>query len=172
MKSGKEFNLKSCGENVFISEKASIYRPENISIGDNVRIDDFAVLSAGNEGITIGSNVHIGSHCSLIGKAEIILEDYVSVSSGTRIYSSSDNFSGEYLAGATIDEKLRNIRSEKVKICKYSTVGAACVILPDVTIGENTAVGAMSFVSKSLPSDSIYAGIPAKLLGQRIKRIV
>lgn len=169
MKSGKEFNLKSCGENVFISEKASIYNPQNISVGDNVRIDDFAILSAGDEGIEIGNNVHIGSHCSLIGKSKITLEDYTSLSSGTRVYSSTDNFSGEFLAGATINEDQRQVISKPVTISKFVTVGANCLILPGITIAENTAIGCMSLVNKSLPADGIYIGIPAKFLKRRRK---
>lgn len=39
--------FKSIGENVLISDKTSIYSPQNISIGNNVRIDDYCVLSAG-----------------------------------------------------------------------------------------------------------------------------
>ena len=54
--------LKSYGHNVLISRKCSIYGAVNITIGDNVRIDDFCILS-GN--ITIGSNVHISAYVSL-----------------------------------------------------------------------------------------------------------
>ena len=43
----EKIGFKSLGENVLISDKTSIYSPENISIGNNVRIDDFSVLSAG-----------------------------------------------------------------------------------------------------------------------------
>ena len=41
----------SLGENVLLSEKASIYNAPKIHIGSNVRIDDFCILSAGEEGI-------------------------------------------------------------------------------------------------------------------------
>ena len=56
--SKKELNdlgFKSLGENVLISDKCSIYNAKNISIGDNTRIDDFAILSAGDGGIEIGN---------------------------------------------------------------------------------------------------------------------
>jgi galactoside O-acetyltransferase len=51
--------LASCGEDVKISRKTSIYGAERIAIGDHVRIDDFCVISAGAGGISIGSHVHI-----------------------------------------------------------------------------------------------------------------
>ena len=44
----KDFGFKSIGKNVKISSDARIYGPENISIGNNVRIDDFAIISATN----------------------------------------------------------------------------------------------------------------------------
>ena len=43
----KKIGFKSLGKNVLISDKTSIYSPENISIGNNVRVDDFSILSAG-----------------------------------------------------------------------------------------------------------------------------
>ena len=59
-----ELGLRHFGKNVKLSTKASIYGAEHISIGDNARIDDFVVLSAGPGGISIGRNVHIGVMCA------------------------------------------------------------------------------------------------------------
>ena len=55
----KKIGLKFAGKNVKISNKASIWNAANISVGDNSRIDDFCVLSAGEGGIEIGKNVHV-----------------------------------------------------------------------------------------------------------------
>lgn len=49
----EKIGFKSLGENVLISDKTSIYSPENISIGNNVRVDDFSILSAGGGGTLI-----------------------------------------------------------------------------------------------------------------------
>lgn len=57
-----KIGFKHIGNNVLLSKKTSIYGVENISIGDNTRIDDFCILS-GN--ITIGNYVHIAAFCSL-----------------------------------------------------------------------------------------------------------
>ncbi|MFB0769890.1 hypothetical protein ACEU5N_19765, partial [Aeromonas salmonicida] len=53
------FGFISYGENVKISDKASIYGANKIKIGSNVRIDDYCVVSAGEGGINIGSYIHI-----------------------------------------------------------------------------------------------------------------
>lgn len=63
----KLLGLKRLGQNVYISRKSSIYSPENISIGDNVRIDDFCILS-GN--ITLGNYIHIAAYTALYGGEE------------------------------------------------------------------------------------------------------
>ncbi|WP_375577900.1 hypothetical protein ABWH96_12675 [Marivirga tractuosa] len=93
----QKIGFKELGENVQISDKVSIYNPANISIGSNVRIDDFCILSAGEGGIRIRNYVHIACYVSLIGKELIEVQDYVGISSKSAVYSSSDDYSGEYL---------------------------------------------------------------------------
>ena len=57
--------LAAVGSNVLISRKASIYSPSTLTVGNNVRIDDFCILSGI---ITLGSNIHIAAFCALYGK--------------------------------------------------------------------------------------------------------
>ena len=91
-----ELGFKSYGSNVLISKKCSIYSPEKISVGNNVRIDDFCILS-GN--IILGNNVHISAYCALYGAQGIEFRDYSGCSARTTIYSAMDDFSGDYLIG-------------------------------------------------------------------------
>jgi acetyltransferase-like isoleucine patch superfamily enzyme len=162
----KQIGFESIGENVLISCFARFYMPENISIGNNVRIDDFCLLS-GN--IEIGSNVHISAYCALYGKFGIEIQDYSGISPRCTIFSASDDFSGDYFIGPMVNCKLTNITGGKVIIKKYSQIGANCLIMPNVIIHEGVAVGAMSLVLNELDSWSIYTGIPAKLMKERSK---
>ena len=73
----KELGLKRCGYNVKISRYARLYSPQSISIGNNVRIDDFCILS-GN--ITLGNNIHISAFVALYGAEGIEFEDYTGIS--------------------------------------------------------------------------------------------
>lgn len=159
--------FKSIGENVLISDKASIYGTSNIEIGSNVRIDDFCIISAGEGGISIGNYVHIACYAHLIGAGRIILEDHSQVSGKVSIYSSSDDFSGEYLVGPTVPSKYTNVKSATVHLQKYTVLGCNAVVLPGVTIGEGTAVGALSLVSKNLEPYKIYGGSPIRILKER-----
>ena len=98
-----QIGLKSYGENVRISRYAQIYSPEKISIGDNVRIDDFCILSGR---ITIGSHIHIAAYCAMYGADYgIVMEDYTGLSARATIYAAMDEFSGEYLIGPIHDDK-------------------------------------------------------------------
>ena len=162
--------LKSVGKNVLISKKVSIYGEKNISIGNDVRIDDFCILS-GN--IKIGNNVHIAAYAALFaGECGIEFEDFSGISSRTTIYAVSDDYSGEYLTNPTVNKKFRNILEGKVTLKKHSIIGASSLVLPNVTIGEGTAIGACSLVTKDCDEWSIYAGTPVKRIKDRSKKLL
>ena len=161
--------LKSFGENVFISRKASFYGIENMILGSNVRIDDFCILS-GN--IKLGSFVHISAYCALYGVNGIELEDYTGLSPRCTVYSASDDFSGDFLISPMVEKKFTNVTGGKVTIKSFSQIGASCVVMPSVTIEEGVAVGAMSLVLKDLSGWAIYVGIPAKKIKDRTKKLL
>ena len=163
----QNIGFKSIGENVLISDKASIYRAKNIEIGSNVRIDDFCIISAGEGGIKIGNYVHRACYAHLIGAGQIIVEDHAQISGKVSIYSSSDDFSGEYLVGPTVPKEFTNVKNLKVHLKKYVVLGCNVVVLPGVTLEEGCAVGALSLVNKNLESYKIYGGSPIKILKDR-----
>lgn len=155
------------GSNVRISTKASIYNPEGIVVGNNVRIDDFCVLSAGIGGIEIGDYVHVAVFCSLIGAGKITLESFCNLSSRVSVYSSSDDFSGEHLTNPTVPSRYTGVTCADVRLGKHVIVGAGSVVLPGVTIAEGAAVGALSLVKRDCAEFSIYAGVPARRISVR-----
>lgn len=160
-----ELSFAKVGENVKISRKASFYGSE-ITIGDNVRIDDFCILSGR---ISIGSHVHISAFTALYGSMGIEIEDYAGLSPRCTVFSATDDFSGDYLIGPMVDDTLTNITGGLVRIGMYSQIGAGCIILPNITISEGVAVGAMSLVKKSIDPWKIAYGIPAKVINERSK---
>lgn len=158
------------GDNILVSRNASIYGAENISIGDNVRIDDFCILS-GN--IIIGNYVHIAAAVLLFGGVEgIVLEDFTGISSRSAVYAESDDYTGLAMTNPTIPDEYRKIYGGTVKLEKHSLIGTGCTILPGVTIKEGTSVGSMSLVNKSLDSWGIYVGVPCKRVKDRDKQIL
>lgn len=164
--------FKSLGVNVSISKKCSIYGADRISISNNVRIDDFCVLSAGVHGIYIGSYVHIGVYSSLIGAGEIQLNDYCNISSRVSIYSSNDDYSGEFMTSPMIPTEYTNVTTKPVKIGKHSIVGSGTVILPGVTMQDGVAIGSLSLVKENCAAFCIYAGNPLKFIKSRKENIL
>jgi galactoside O-acetyltransferase len=174
MLSQKQLELigfKKLGKNVMISDKASIYSPHLIEIGDYSRIDDFCVISPGSS-LKIGKYVHIACFSSLIGKGEIVLEDFSGLSSRVSLYSSSDDYSGSSLTNPTIDSSFTNVLSLPVIIKKHVIVGAGAVILPGVIAGEGSAIGSLSLISKNIPAWEIWGGSPAKKIKERKKDLL
>lgn len=166
----RNIGFKKLGKNVLISKKTSIYGAEDISIGNNVRIDDFCVLS-GN--ISIGNYVHIAVYCGLFGGNEgIELKDFTCLSSKCMVYSKSDDFSGEHLTNPMVPEFYLGIIHKKVILEKHVVVGTGSTILPGVVIGEGSSVGSMSLVNKSLDEWGIYVGIPCKKVKDRSKKLL
>ncbi|WP_298114016.1 acyltransferase [uncultured Bacteroides sp.] len=166
----KMLGFKSIGENVKISKKASIYKPELMSIGNNVRIEDYCVL---NGNITIGNNVFIAVFCLLDGHSGITLEEDVTFAAKVSIHSGTDDYSGSSLVGSYIPVSLRKKHvSAPVIISKHCIVGDSSVIMPGVTLAEGTAVGALSFIKETTQPWGIYAGVPAKRIKNRKQDLI
>ena len=167
----KKLGFKNLGNNIFLSKKASIYGIEQISIGSNVRIDDFTILS-GN--IQIGSFVHIGAYSQIVGaESGVIIKDFVSISSGVKIYASSDDYSGNSLTNPLIPTQYKNITQEQITLCKHSIIGSNSVLLPNSKgLAFGVSVGALSLVMRPTKPFGIYFGIPAKEIAKRSKDIL
>jgi galactoside O-acetyltransferase len=171
--SGKELaelGLAKYGVNILISKKTSIYNPSKISIGSNVRIDDYCVLSAGEGGIEIGDYVHIAVFCSLIGAGKITLSNFSGLSSRVSLYSSNDDYSGEFLTNPTVPKQFTGVQHNEVYLGKHAIVGSGSVILPGVILEEGVAVAALSLVTKQCACFGIYSG--SRKIGERKKDLL
>jgi len=165
-----QLGFKYIGKNVKISDKASIYNHEQIEIGDNSRIDDFCVISGK---IRIGRNVHITPTCLIAGGIKgIIFEDFTTLAYGVKVFTQSDDYSGETMMNSTVPKEYKNEFMKEIIIKKQSIIGAGSIIMPGVVIDEGTTVGAMSLVLKSTQPWGIYIGVPAKRLKDRKKDLL
>ena len=157
--------FKYLGNNVLISDQASIYNPELISIDDNSRIDDFCVLSGK---VTIGRNVHIAVFCNVAGgEMGVILEDFSGLAYGCQVFTQSDDYSGLTMTNPTVPDQYKEETKKPVTIGRHSIVGTSAIIFPGVCLSEGTAVGALSIVTKNTDEWAIYAGRPAKRIKAR-----
>ena len=162
----KELGFKHCGRNVKISKMATLYNCNQMEFGNDVRIDDFCVLSGK---LIFGNNIHITCHCIISGGEEgIYFDDFATVAYRATIFTRSDDYLGNTLTNSTIPEKYRYETVKKeVKIGRHAIVGTGSTIFPGAHIGEGTSVGSMSLVLKKTDDWSIYVGIPAKKVKDR-----
>jgi acetyltransferase-like isoleucine patch superfamily enzyme len=98
------------------------------------------------EKLIIGTNFDIGSFSYINCRYGVEIQDNVQIGSHCSIYSHS-----------TID-----LKQGEIILKKNCKIGTHSTIMPDVTIGENSVVAAYSFVTKNIPDNEIWAGIPAK----------
>lgn len=120
--------FKSIGKGCMISRKASFYGVGRMSIGNNVRIDDFCILSGS---ITLANNIHISAYVALYGAEGIEFEDYTGISARSTIYSAMDDFSGEYLVGPIHPEEYTRVTGGKVTVKAYTQIGANVLVFPN-----------------------------------------
>ncbi|WP_334152710.1 acyltransferase [Agrobacterium pusense] len=168
----RELGFLSVGENVHIDRSCTIIGKEYISIGSNVRIDGYSTIIASSVGIEIGSYVHIGSYCSLAGGAGISMGDFCGLSQGVRIFSKSDDYSGNHLTNPTVPGNFTNVKSGRVRLGRHVIIGSGTIILPGINVGEGAAVGALSLVTKNLDGWAIYTGAPAKRIKNRSQKLL
>jgi galactoside O-acetyltransferase len=163
----ERMGFASVGDNVQISEHSSFYGVDRIALGNNVRIDDFCVLSAGVGGICIGQHVHIAVYSSLIGAGKITLSDFCNISSRVSIYSSSDDPSGTTMTNPTVPREYTRVKHADVFLGKHVLVFGGSVILPGVTLETGVVIGALSLIKKNCQAFGIYAGNPARRIKER-----
>lgn len=167
-----DFGFKRLGRNVRISSDARIYGAGNISIGDNVRIDDFAILAAARGSIDIGNYVFIARNSHLSGTFGIEMRDFSSMAANTVIYSASDDYTGESLTAQAVPHEYTGYCGGRVVFGRHVIVGSASTIVGPAILGDGVSVGAMSLVGKDLEPWGIYAGIPVKRIKERKKTLL
>lgn len=170
----KQFRFKSIGKNVFIKKNVGLYFIENISIGNNVRIDDNVIIVASSKKnpVMIGNYIHIASNCYLAGSDGIEMMDFSTLAPGVMIFSGSDDYSGKKLSNPMVGRPYIGGKSGKITLCKHVIIGAGSVVLPDVMIKQGSSVGALSLVNKNLNAWGVYSGVPVKKIKKRHKDIL
>lgn len=112
------------------------------------------------ENLKMGKYVDIGAFSYLNAKHGITIEDWVQLGSHCSVYSLS-----------TIDNK-----HGTVTLKRNCRIGTHSSVMPGVTIGENSVIGAYSFVTSSIPKNTLAVGVPAKakrpLTAQEIKDLL
>jgi galactoside O-acetyltransferase len=169
----RTFGFRAVGEHVAIAKNCTIVGVENISLGSHVRIDGYSTLVAAGDGwLRFGSYIHVGCQCVVIAGDGVEMDDFSCISHGVKLFSRSDDYSGQHMANATVPDQYKSVQRGTVRLSRHALIGAGSVVLPGVVLGEGAAVGALSLVNKSLEAWGIYGGCPARRLKARSKAML
>jgi galactoside O-acetyltransferase len=170
---GRDERVAHLGAGSHISPLASIHGGDRIAIGNNCRIDDFVVLSAGQGGIVIGDNVHVAIFVSMQGSGAISIGDRSQIAARVTILSSSGDLKYLGESGSPTMPGEREIAiTEPVTLEPGAILGVGAIVMPGALIGYDTVVGAQGFVrhGECLSPRGIYVGNPLRLIGSRVRR--
>lgn len=156
-----EFNL--IGDNVIFEAGVLVFHPENIILGSNIYIGHNTILKGYYQSLMeIGTDTWIGQGCFFHSAGGLKIGNAVGIGPMVKILTSHHD--DQYPELAVLELPLK---FEPVVIEDGADIGTGTVILPGVTIGRNSIIGAGSVVTRDVQPSSIYTGVPAKFLRMR-----
>lgn len=137
---------------------------QNKNIPESTNIWQYCVVLPGAQ---IGENVNICSHCFI--ENEVKIGNNVTVKCGVQVWDGIE-LEDNVMIGSNVTftndmyprAKNKDWKLLKTKVCKGATIGAGCVVLPGLTIGERAFVAAGSVVTKDVPAGELWLGNPAR----------
>lgn len=161
----------STGKNTIIEDQVHLnaLSEQGIILGDNVSIARDSILictgviAQKGTGIRIGSGTGINARAYLGGQGGITIGNDVIFGPEVKIFSENHNY-----AAPGIAIKAQGVSRKGVCIGDNCWLGAGVTVLDGVTIGEGCVIAAGSVVTRSVPAHSVAAGIPAKVIKNRL----
>ena len=163
--------FKKVGNNLFIAYPLSLHGGKYVTIGDNFGCDQRLRLDAYDEflgdkfnpEITIGNNVSIQKDCHIGAINKIVLGNNVLLAS--KVYISDHSHGEVNVEAIKLPPSQRKLYSKGPVIIEDNVwLGEGVVVLPNVTIGKNSIIGANAVVTKSIPENSVAGGNPARII--------
>jgi acetyltransferase-like isoleucine patch superfamily enzyme len=148
---------RTFGNGVRIGSGVGFMHLETFEIGDGVFIGSQAYIQGRFDGVTkIGNHVWIGPQ-SYFDARHLILEDHVGWGPGAKVLGSSHT-------GVPIDQPIieTNLEIRPVHVEAWADIGTGSILLPGVTVGKGSIIGAGAVVTRDVPPFAIVAGVPAQ----------
>ena len=134
------------------------------SVGKNVHVDIDFHCEYGKH-VFLGNNVFVGMNCTFVDNNRIDIGDNVMIAPNVQIYTATHSTKvSERMVRNWTDGDVCYTRAYPVRIEENAWIGGGAVVLPGVTIGRNSVVGAGSVVVHSIPSDCVAAGNPCRVV--------
>jgi acetyltransferase-like isoleucine patch superfamily enzyme len=184
-----KIRLKKCGKNLKVSIGVEIINPGQVEVGDNVWLDDYSLIIAGNHKLTgnkkeifftnnnfklnqgdvkIGNYIHIAPYCILNGfGAGIHIKDDTTLAAGVKVYSASNTYkdkSSENKRKISMSPKSKNYSVVYYK--KPVVIGERCFLALNSSVicselSNDVLVKANSVILRDVASHSVMIGTPA-----------
>ncbi len=144
------------------------YNAKELEIGKFVHIDTSVQFEL-HKKLKIGNYVHLAPNVYIQTGEDVIIDDFVGIGNGTKIYSKSntyktDNKKIEVLMSSSSPINNQRSKSGIIHIKRNVLIGVNCAIMPGVIIGENSIIGPNTVLYNSVPKNSIVVGNPNKII--------
>ena len=153
---------KKVGNGLKVEPNVVLKHPETMEFGDCVFIGAQAMIQGRFDGFCkIGNHVWIGPQAYFDAR-ELVLEDYVGWGPGAKVLGSSH-------IGMPIEEPIiaTSLVIQPVRVCFGADIGMNASLLPGVTVGAHSIVGAGAVVTHDVPEYAVVAGVPARMIRDR-----
>ncbi len=140
--------------------------PHQVSIGDNCNLEHHIYLKfdgiwSPGPSIILRENIFVGSNCEFNIRKGIVIGNNSLIGSGSRFIDHDHGIEFGQLIGKQLCPEKNILIGEDVWI------GCNVIILKGVVIGDGAVIAAGAVVNKSVPSNEVWGGVPAKKIGQR-----
>jgi acetyltransferase-like isoleucine patch superfamily enzyme len=156
---------REVGDELQVGAGVGFKHLDRFAIGRGVFIGAQTYLQGRFDGTcVIGDHVWIGPH-SYFDARDLVIEDYVGWGPGAKVLGSAHT-------GYPIDVPIvqTDLEIKPVRIEAWADIGTNAVVLPGVTVGRGSIVGAGAVVTKDVPPFAVVAGVPARVIRYRTKR--
>jgi len=150
------------GNGVRIGASVGFKHLETFEIGDGVFIGAQAYIQGRFDGVTrIGNHVWIGPQAYFDAR-HLVIEDHVGWGPGAKVLGSAHT-------GVPIDRPIieTDLEIRPVQVQAWADIGTGAILLPGVTVGKASIVGAGAVVTCDVPAFAVVAGVPARFVRWR-----
>ena len=145
------------GSKIYGSVRMDTPPYRRFSLGRQSVIESYCCINNAVGDVVIGDDTRVGIHNTIIGP--VTIGSHVNLAQGITVTALNHNFDD---SDKRIDEQ--GVSTSQVVIGDDVWIGANAVVLPGVTIGTHSIVAAGAVVTKDVPSHSLVAGVPAKII--------
>lgn len=153
---------RGCGHGLQVGPNVGFKHVERLSFGDRVFLGAQAYIQGRFDGrCEIGNHVWIGPQAYFDAR-DLVIEDHVGWGPGAKVLGSAHT-------GVPIDVPIvaTDLVIKPVRIGARADVGTGAIVLPGVTVGHDSIVGAGAVVAEDVPPYAVVAGVPARFLKWR-----